>query len=315
MRTSGQAPFVFSHRDDLHSLPEKAQQLEVNLHGGFAVDNRPEYGQAYYGMPGHGLVKISPDMTRQETIELPESLKPLNFHSTKVGMFDGRMMVFLPANNDALVAVLSLDGELEHLFETPEFDEYRKEGVAFHPTDTALVGEDLYVADGYGANYISIRDLANQRWTGIFGGKTEDPSELGKFGTAHGMNVSPAGDQLVIADRLHSRFELASFQGDVALAHALPPGSRPCGIDFLQIGEKWYAAVGSLDDPQEGRPAPIYILDALTFAVLSVIRPGEELGVELALNIHNVVWKQHAGNTYLLCQSWNPGYYFVLAME
>jgi len=66
---------------------------------------------------------------------------------------------------------------------------------------------------------------------------------------------------------------------------------------------------------QTSGQAPIYILDALTFEVLSVIRPAEELGVEFALHIHNVVWKQHAGSTYLLCQSWNPGYYFVLAME
>lgn len=315
MKTSGQSPFVFSHCDDLHTVPGKALSVEVNLHGGFAVDKRSGQGHAYYGMPGHGLVKISPDMTRQETIELPSSLKPLNFHSTKIGMFDGRVMLFLPANNDALVAVLTMDGELEHVFKTPEFDEYRKEGVAFKPTDTALIGSELYVADGYGANYISIRDLGEKRWTGIFGGKTEDPNERGKFGTAHGMNVSPGGDRLVIADRPHSRLELASFQGEVTLSHALPQGSRPCGIDFLRIGERWYAAVGSLDDPQEGRQAPIYILDAFTFEVLSTIRPGEDLGVELALHIHNVVWKQHAGNTYLLCQSWNPGYYFVLAME
>ena len=73
-----------------------------------------------------------------------------------------------------------------------------------------------------------------------------------------------------------------------------------------------YAVVGSLRDPVEGRPAPIYILDADTYEVLSTIRPEEELGIELAQHLHNVVWYARGGQLYLLCQSWNPGYYFVL---
>ena len=315
MKTSGQRPFTFSHCDDLHAVPSKALDLEINLHGGFAVDTGPGHGHAYYGMPGHGLVKISPDLTVQETIELPSDLKPLNFHSTKIGMFDGDMRLFLPANEDALVVVLTLEGSLEHVLKTPEFYDYRKEGVAFRPTDTALLGNELYVADGYGANYISTADLAQAKWTGIFGGKTEDATELGKFGTAHGLNRTPAGDLLAIADRPHSRFELATLQGEVSLSYALPPGSRPCGIDFSSKDGSWYGVVGSLDDPQEGRPAPIYILDADTYEVVSTIRPKEDLGVERADHIHNVVWYEHDGETYLLCQSWNPGYYFVLHME
>jgi hypothetical protein len=315
MKTSGQAPFSFSHCDDLHAVPGKALDLEINLHGGFAVDKRPGQGHAYYGMPGHGLIKVSPDLTTQETIELPPDLKPLNFHSTKIGIFDGEVRLFLPANEDALVAVLSIDGNLEQIFKTPEFDEYRKEGIAFRPTDTALVGDELYVADGYGANYVSTADLAQRKWSGIFGGKTEIPTELGKYGTAHGLNRTPDGELLAIADRPHSRIELASLQGDVALSHALPSGSRPCGIDFASRDGAWYAVVGSLDDPREGRPAPIYVLDAETYDVISTIRPKEDLGVERADHIHNVVWHEYDGETYLLCQSWNPGYYFVLHME
>ena len=85
MKTSGQSPFVFSNCTDLHTIPERALKFEVNLHGGFAVDKRLGQGQAYYGFPGYGLVKISPDLSRQETIELPADLKALNFHSTKIG--------------------------------------------------------------------------------------------------------------------------------------------------------------------------------------------------------------------------------------
>ncbi len=62
----------------------------------------------------------------------------------------------------------------------------------------------------------------------------------------------------------------------------------------------------------EGRPAPIYILDGETYEVLSTIRPKEELGVELTQHLHNVIWHVHEDRLYLVCQSWNPGYYFVL---
>ncbi len=315
MKKSGREPFVFSYAEDLRTLPAAALNQEEKLHGGFAIDKRPAHGEVYYGMPGHGLMKVSPDLSRQETIELPSDLKPLNFHSTKIGVFDGETRLFLPANEDAKVAVFSLDGDLQYLFETPEFDQYRDEGVAFKPTDTTLIGSELYVADGYGANYISVVDLEEQRWSRFFGGKTGDPNELGKFGTAHGLNPTPEGEMLAIADRPHSRFELATYQGEVKLSHALPAGSKPCGIDFTRIDGKWYAVVGSLDDPREGRPAPIYILDAATYEVISTIRPKEDLGIHKADHIHNAVWHMYDGETYLVCQAWNPGFYFVLKLE
>jgi hypothetical protein len=60
-QSSGQSPFVFSHCEDVHTLPRKALDHEVKLHGGFAVDKRPGQGHIYYGMPGCGVIRISPD--------------------------------------------------------------------------------------------------------------------------------------------------------------------------------------------------------------------------------------------------------------
>ena len=312
---SGQSPFQFSYSEDLRKVPEKALSVEEKLHGGFAKDTRPGFGHVYYGMPTYGIVKISPDLTSQETIELPSDLKPLNFHSTKIGMFDGNLRLFMAANENERVAIFTLDGNVDFVLDVPEFDQYREEGVVFKPTDTVLVGNELYIADGYGGNYISSADLSSHKWTGIFGGKTQDATELGKFGTAHGMNLAPNGELLSIADRPHARFELATLQGEFKASYSIPEGSKPCGIDFFEYQGKWYAVVGSLDDPEEGRAAPIYILDAETYEVLSTIRPKEDLGIEKADHIHNTVWHEHDGNHYLVCQAWNPGYYFALALE
>ncbi len=78
--SSGEKPFAFTHRNDLHTIPVEASDYEVNLHGGFAVDKRINHGQIYYGMPKYSILRIDPDMKKQELIPLPDKLKPLNFH-------------------------------------------------------------------------------------------------------------------------------------------------------------------------------------------------------------------------------------------
>ena len=310
---SGQAPFAFAYRDDLRTLPAAVLGNEVDLHGGFAADKREGFGHLYYGMPGQGILRVDPDLKAQELIRLPSELTPLNFHSTKLGVFDGKRRLFLAANNDEMVAVVSLEGEVDFVLPRPEFEAYQDEEAPFKPTDTVLVGNQLYVADGYGSNYITSADVATREWTGIFGGKTEDPNEDGKFATAHGINQSPkAADRLTIADRPSSRIQEHGLDGQFLASHKLPAGSWPCGIDYIHHDGTWLAVVGSLLDPVEGRPAPIYILDGVSFEVLSTIRPKEELGLELVQHLHNVVWHVDDGRLYLVCQAWNPGFYFVL---
>ncbi|MEO6060944.1 MAG: hypothetical protein ABIQ99_03290 [Thermoflexales bacterium] len=310
---TGQAPFVFTYCDDLRGLPEPALPLEEKLHGGFAVDKRPGFGQIYYGMPGLGLLRIGADLARQELIELPADLTPVNFHSTKIGEFDGKTRLFLAANANEMVVVASLIGDIEFVLPRPEFDHYLAAETLFKPTDTVLDGHRLVVADGYGANYISTADLSTRQWRASFGGKTDNREEHGRFGTAHGMSRTPDGQLLAIADRPHSRLELSTFDGVPAGSFSLPAGSKPCGIDFTEWGGRAYAVVGSLDDPTPGRSAPIYVLDGQTYEVLSTLRPKEDLGIERADHIHNVVWHQHNGQLFLVCQSWKPGFFFVLA--
>jgi hypothetical protein len=312
-KSSGNTPFVFIHRKDLHVLPGDVLNNEIHLHGGFAADKRSGFGQLYYGMPGSGILRIEPDLGHQELIQLPDQLKPLNFHSTKIGSIHGAPRLFLPANDDALVAVVNLDGTLDFVLSKPEFEQYQAENARFAPTDTLLIEEQLFVADGYGSNFISTADVLTRRWTGIFGGLAEGPTHNGKFSTAHGMNLHPTHHHhLVIADRPSSRIQIHETQGNFVNSYALPTGSWPCGIDFLNWNGRWLGVIGSLVDPLKDRPAPIYIVDGLTFEVLATIRPKEELGIEAVQHLHNVVWHVHNEQLYLVCQSWNPGQYFVL---
>ena len=68
MMRSGNPPFEFVYREDLHQLPGGVLASEVKLHGGFAADRRAGFGQLYYGMPECGILRIDPDLKRQELI-------------------------------------------------------------------------------------------------------------------------------------------------------------------------------------------------------------------------------------------------------
>ncbi len=313
-KTSGQGAFTFALRDDLYTLPGAAEEHEVKLHGGFAIDNRPDKGQIYYGMPGAGIMRISADLKSQDIIAIPEDLRDINFHSTKIGQFDGKERLILPANGNEKVVVMDLEGKLEHTLARPEFEEYKSADVGYLPTDTVLIDDTLYIADGYGANYISSADANGFNWKSIFGGKAESDTDDGKFSTAHGLNLNPVHNHIDICDRPNSRIQAHGFDGGFLGSYKLPKGAFLCGINYFQKEERWYAVVGCLNDPDkgEGRPAPIYIIDAESYELLSIVRPKEELGVELAEHIHNAVMHVHDGVLYLVCQAWNPGHYFVL---
>lgn len=311
-RRSGQAPWAFASRADLQTLPATGHPFEVDLHGGFAVDTRPGFGQLYYGMPGCGILRVEADLRSQEIIALPDRLRPLNFHSTKLGQFDGKWRLFLPANNDQMVVVLSLSGEVDFVLPRPVFEEYQAAETPYMPTDTTLVGNDLYIADGYGANFITSVDVTTQEWKHIFGGKTDNPAVNGGFATAHGINFNPVHHHLDIADRPQARIQAHHTDGHFIASHKLPAGAYVCGISYVEYQGRWLAAIGCLQAPEEGRPAPIYIVDAETYTLLSTIRPKEELGIELAQHLHNVVFHRHQDQLFLVCQSWNPGHYFVL---
>jgi hypothetical protein len=262
-------------------------------------------------MIGCGLLRISPDLTTQEIIDLPPQFRTVNFHSIKIGEFESKPHLFLTANNDALVAILTLDGDVEAILTRPNDEDYQTTEMPFKPTATVLVGDQLIVADGYGANYISTADLHTQQWISHFGGKSTNPDHQGLFGIAHGMNLTPHHHHLAIADRLHARIAITTTTGEWIGSHRLPAGSLPCDIDYVEWKEQSVAVIGSLDDPEKGRPAPIYILDA-DYDLISTIRPKEDLGIEQADHIHNVIWAQHNGKLFLVCQTWNPGRFFVL---
>ncbi len=310
-KKSGDQPFVFGHREDLSNLPPITREHEVDLHGGFATDTTGD-NTVYYGMPGCGIISIDPDLKNQNVIGLPKQIESFNFHGTTIAEIGGEKRLVLSANNDESVCVITLDGKIDYVLPRPPFNEYGPIENPYKPTDTVVVGDQLYIADGYGSNHVVSANVTTKEWNHIFGGKTEDPQEDGKFTTAHGIGFNPIHNKLDITDRPNSRIQVHDVEGAFAASHRLLPGSFLCGIDYVQYQDRWYAAIACLNDPDKNRPAPILIIDADTYQLLSVIRPKEDLNIDLAQHMHNVAFHLYDGQLYLICQAWNPGHYFVL---
>jgi len=312
---SGQSPFQFTYRRDLHNLPTEAIDFEINLHTTFTQDCRDGFGAIYYGMHGYGLIRIESDLQTQSRIDLPEIIQAYNLHSVRFVEIDNVPHLVLTANDAERVFIVTLDGTLTHEFGRPEFAEYASPDTSYKPTDTFLHGDLLYIADGYGANYISVVNIKTQEWVSIFGGHTEDPLEHGKFRCAHGVNITPDGNHLVILDRWHARIEHHNFDGELQNVFQLKDGLWICFVDYIQWKGRWLALITCLyDDPDSGTPAPLLVCDGESYEILSRIEPKADLdiGSSDSQRMHNAMWHVMDDKLYIIGHGWNPGVFFVL---
>lgn len=318
-KTSGTSPFRFFHRKDLHLLQDAVAEQEINLHTMFAVDKRDGYGHIYYAVQDVGIVRISPELNDvHHIIPITAPYKSMNFHSCKLEYIDGELRLILTANDEEMVCVFDLDGQLDFSLNRPTLDPYNSPEngnlVDYKPTDTIIIDNKLYIADGYAANYISVYDLDTKDWAFAFGGKTDKHNENGKFRTAHAITRTPDSQHLLIVDRWNSRLQIHESSGDFVRSHHLPYNAWLCSIDFVNWNGRKLGLIACLYDVDEDKknPAPIYVVDADTFEILSTIHPKSELDIELAQRIHNAIWHIHSNELYIIAHSWNPGHFFVL---
>jgi peptidylamidoglycolate lyase len=90
-----------------------------------------------------------------------------------------------------------------------------KEHEPFNPTETAVAPNgDIYVADGYGSQYI-LRYDGNGSFLSKFGGKSTQPSNPGKFMQAHGVAIDNRSGTplLVCTERIRNEFNWFTLDG------------------------------------------------------------------------------------------------------
>lgn len=102
---------------------------------------------------------------------------------------------------------------------------------SYAPTETAVAPNgDIYVADGYGSQYI-LRFDKDGRFLNKFGGKSTQPTNPGKFMQAHGVALDLRGPEplLVCTERVRNEFNWFTLEGRFVRGVYLPGAyvSRP----------------------------------------------------------------------------------------
>lgn len=317
---SGQGKMRFRVFITSDRLPEEARKVLASAHGGFAVDRRPGKGEAYFSLPGAGILQISPDFKAIHLLPTADGMKNTNLHNTTIWYAaDGSPFLVFPANDAGKVFTTTLDGRLVNTlsaptahddFGVPAVNDYFRGAGKFAPTDVEELDSLYYVTTGYSSlDYVlTARILAASPFQAVwhdlvFGGKG---NEHGQFGTGHGITIPPGKKRIDVADRPNSRIERFNRYGRYLSTVSLPAGSLPCDVYYLDQ----YAVVAALDGPDTSKGAPIYVLD--DDRLVSTIMPKEELGLQNFKHNHNAVLTKAGNRYYILVQAWNPGDFAIL---
>ena len=197
-------------------------------------------------------------------------------HGLTIFNENGKDVLFICDNNRHQVIKTTVSGKELMVIDYPkETGEYSK-AEEFIPTETAIAKNgDIYVADGYGKDFIIQYDSVG-KYIRHFGGRGKGDKYLLN---AHGICIDyrdPAKALLVITSRQENAFKRFTLEGEYIDTIALP-GAWVCRPvikdDYL------YAAVLQTDSMQGQQSGFVTILDK-NFKVVSNLGGNEPLYVD-----------------------------------
>lgn len=178
-------------------------------HGGAAVDRA-------------GNIYVSTDTPRGILVYGPDGKFKRNFGPTQIhGIFmlrerDGEYLYAArPSFHEVLK--IKIDGTTAWTMGYPEESHIYAKADEFNPTNmVALPDGTIFVADGYGKNYIHKYDR-DRKYIKSFGGPGGVPAEDGKFNRCHGLAVDLRGKKpmLIVCNRESGRVEMWDTEGSL----------------------------------------------------------------------------------------------------
>ena len=245
----------------------------------------------------HCMIKWKPDGTGGSTIGPGTELCAGVPHGLRLSIEDGKPFLY-HANNAATLHKTRLDGSIVWSIHGPPTKS--KDFLPNKPTWFAAPpdSEYVYMADGYGSNYVHVYQR-NGTYTGVsFGGRGTGP---GKFQTCHSINWDTRSRQLVVSDRenhRHQYFRMNSNQSNPEVMYAsefaVPELQRPCNLRVAADGV--HAVVAALE-------GPVGVLNESN-ALVSLVDVAGLLGDKGHLHPHNALLMPSGD---LIVATWNPG--------
>ena len=174
-------------------------------HGGVVLDKK---GNMYVTTDTErGIVVFSP------AGKFMRAVGPNGVHGLELRVEKGKEYIYGARPNDHEVVKLKLDGEREWAIEYPKEAGIYKDATEFKPC-AVTVGPDgsIFVADGYGKNYVLKFDKT-RKFVKAFGGPG---AEEGKFNTCHGIALDTRLGKplLLVCNRNNNRVEYWDLDGN-----------------------------------------------------------------------------------------------------
>lgn len=281
-------------------LPAETRPFLKGAHGTLVVDAPRD--TVYWGLEKVGWVSFSERLSRSFVVKGDPAFAQGNLHGADLLPRKGKRPLIAVADNVGGAVYLS-DTTFEHAEKLglPTGGPYADQK-GFAPTDVAFTKPgEIYVTDGYGKAYFMPAGTDPLRYLGPFYGGKEFSQ------TPHGITLEPKHQSLLISARPEGQIKRWSLRDKQVVDIAgLPAGSTVCDVDLW--GD--YALAPCLDGPNQS-PGPIYIINLKKRALVSVLRPKEDLGFSDAQHIHDACWylmpNGRKKELFVLFTNWNPG--------
>ena len=174
-------------------------------HGGLVLDKA---GNIYVTTDTkRGIVVFSPDG------KFLRAFGPERIHGLEIREENGVEVIYAARPSAHEVIKLKLDGTQEWVINFPPEAGIYQEAKKFNPCAVTVVPDgSIFIADGYGANYVLKFDK-DRKFVKAFGGPGE---EEGKFNTCHGIAFDPrqARPLLLVCNRNSNRVEHWDLDGN-----------------------------------------------------------------------------------------------------
>ena len=181
------------------------QQPLGACHGGVVLDKA-------------GNIYVTTDTPRGIVVFSPEgkflrAVGPTRVHGLEVREENGVEYIYAARPSDHEVVKLKLDGEPEWTIHFPTEAGIYKDEKGFNPCAVTVAPDgSIFVADGYGSNYVLKFDK-DRKFVKAFGGPGE---EEGKFKTCHGIGLDTRSGKplLLVCNRNNNRVEHWDLDGN-----------------------------------------------------------------------------------------------------
>lgn len=173
-------------------------------HGGAAIDKQ---GQIYITTDTpRGIVIYSPNG------KFLRAVGPTRIHGLEIRAEGGEEFIYGARPSDHEVVKLKLNGDTVWTLTYPQESGLYKDAKGFNPCAVTVAPDgSIFVADGYGSNYVLKFD-ENRKFVKAFGGPGE---EDGKFKTCHGIGLDMRSGKplLFVCNRNNNRVEHWDLDG------------------------------------------------------------------------------------------------------